>query len=311
MPDWPELCYLPLSAAYAIVALEHPGAPATDGGEVNVVATLAAWRMTKGIYRIDPTLLEALLTTPVTNDIPVDVLYRLPEWCVYLDTPGATWKGDPLPGFWARLEAHEHGTPPELRLLLDAAPQPGLLAGLDAIPLILGSGGVADALNRVMARWSQPAGVDGQAAATMPDADLLATEIAPLVSCLLYVCSQAGEITGRHGRPANPVPVRTRRHGLRLFAAEGLRVWDVGVRIGAALRRAYQADQLGAAGDRAGPRPHVRRAHWHTILSGPRKRDDGSEIPRDQRQRDLRWMPPVPVNLDTVEQLPATIRRVE
>lgn len=37
----------------------------------------------------------------------------------------------------------------------------------------------------------------------------------------------------------------------------------------------------------AGPRPHIRRAHWHTILSGPRRRD-GVPVSPAERQADLR-----------------------
>ena len=55
LPHWPQWCYLPLFGAYAIVGgggtnrvpidrAQHPG----------VVAALAAWRMTQGIYRYDP-----------------------------------------------------------------------------------------------------------------------------------------------------------------------------------------------------------------------------------------------------------------
>ncbi|GAP39068.1 hypothetical protein ISF6_0933 [Piscinibacter sakaiensis] len=99
-----------------------------------------------------------------------------------------------------------------------------------------------------------------------------------------------------------------------MFPADWPSTWDVGVRLGAALRQAYQAAETGgggAGGTHAGPRAHVRRAHWHTILSGPRLRDDGSAIPSGERRADLRWMPPIPVNVQDLEQLPATVRRVE
>ena len=58
-----------------------------------------------------------------------------------------------------------------------------------------------------------------------------------------------------------------------------------------------------------GPRPHIRRAHWHTILSGPRLRE-GQPVPASERQADLRWMPPIAVNLEDAADLPATIRKV-
>ena len=37
------------------------------------------------------------------------------------------------------------------------------------------------------------------------------------------------------------------------------------------------------------PRPHWRRAHWHSYWTGPR---DGERIAR------LKWIPPIPVGLD-------------
>lgn len=75
----------------------------------------------------------------------------------------------------------------------------------------------------------------------------------------------------------------------------------MGVRLGAALRRAYQAEQTGAERPHAGPRPHVRRAHWHGYWSGPR---DGA------RRYDLRWLPPIAVALSDANELPAVVRRV-
>jgi hypothetical protein len=43
-------------------------------------------------------------------------------------------------------------------------------------------------------------------------------------------------------------------------------------------------------GTHASPSPHIRRAHWHTFLVGPRK-----NVPKDERKRLLKWIPPVPV----------------
>ena len=77
--------------------------------------------------------------------------------------------------------------------------------------------------------------------------------------------------------------------------------WDVGVRLGAALRRAYQAAQTGGTDTHAGPRAHIRRAHWHGFWSGPRE---------GERRFDLRWLPPIPVNVEDVGELPFTVRPV-
>ena len=130
------------------------------------------------------------------------------------------------------------------------------------------------------------------------------------MSLLLYLCSASGDISG-HGVPSNPVPIKTRRGGFKLFPADGPKTWDVGVRMGAALRVAYELAQTQVEAMGASPRGHVRRAHWHGFRSGPRLREDGSEIPVEQRKFDLRWLPPIAVNLPDISELPSTIKRVK
>jgi hypothetical protein len=51
---------------------------------------------------------------------------------------------------------------------------------------------------------------------------------------------------------------------------------------------------------RASPRPHIRRAHWHTFLTG-----------QGRQARKLRWMPPIAVRVEDAGALPATVRAVE
>jgi hypothetical protein len=143
--QWAEWCYLPLAGAYAIVS---------GGGDRRVtfershhtgaIAALAAWRMTQGIYRVDPALGEALINTPIEGDIPESVLYRLPEWCVYIETPDLEWDGRPLYGIWAHLEEDANDKSHELRLLMDAATDTrdplDPLSGCCPVPIIFGSG---------------------------------------------------------------------------------------------------------------------------------------------------------------------------
>lgn len=137
----------------------------------------------------------------------------------------------------------------------------------------------------------------------------VAGTLAPLVSLLLFLCSQREEVGVEGHRPGNPAAKRTKK-GWRWFPADKLTTWDVGVRIGAALRRAYQRAETGQAEidpetGRARPRAHVRRAHWHGYWTGPRVEERAAE-----RRFPLRWMPPIPVNLDSPDDLPATVRRV-
>lgn len=119
---WPEYVYCPLAAAYAIVSGGGPRQVPPDRGlDVGILGALAAWRPTQGIYRYDATLLDALWTTPLDGQIPVEHLHRLPEWCVYLELPGRRALGVELAGAWIHLEVDATTRREELRLVLQAA----------------------------------------------------------------------------------------------------------------------------------------------------------------------------------------------
>ena len=83
--SWPEWCFLPLSGAYAIATAGSDVLP--DGPEVGVLGAILPWRLTKGVYEFDETLLAALWETPVTGELPAEVFERLPEWCCYIGFP--------------------------------------------------------------------------------------------------------------------------------------------------------------------------------------------------------------------------------
>lgn len=109
LPAWPDWCYLPIAGWYSIVCADA-GVPVLDHrhlkliGDIGRLAALGTWRMTQGVYRFDPELFAALVDTPITGDLPADLFYRLPEWCVYIETPGQQWLGTDLYGFFAHME---------------------------------------------------------------------------------------------------------------------------------------------------------------------------------------------------------------
>ncbi len=78
--------------------------------------------------------------------------------------------------------------------------------------------------------------------------------------------------------------------------------WEVAYRLGARLRAAIREVDDVEPGTHASPRAHIRRAHWHSIWTGP--------IDSNQRKIVLKWLPPIPVNVDDDEELPAVIRPV-
>lgn len=291
--DWPEYCYLPMAGSFAIVS---GGGQIERGRAIDVgrVAALVAWRATKGIYRFDSELLDRLLETPVTGHVPDDLLERLPEWCVYVELPTPrTILGVQSHGFYAHLEWDANDHRRELRLLLDTD------AGLQPVPIHLTGGNLAEGIERMLVEASKHGHVSEEALLGAPVP--AARELAPLVSVLLYLCSEEPDIESAGGdsrKPENPQPTKTRR-GVKEFAAPGVSAWNVGWRIGAILRRVSGRERAGGDGEHVGPRPHVRAAHWHTYLVGA-----------GRQRRILKWLSPILVGASS-EELPATIRRVE
>lgn len=234
LPAWPEWCYLPLAASYAIVSGGGSNrVPLERMPEVGVLGALATWRVTQGIYEYDQTILDALAATPIEGDIPTEVLYRLPEWCPYILTPGVTLPGlgDALHGFFAHLEWDAKTTRHELRLVLDVDRdgRPQLLVWL---PLHLGHGSLTDCLAAAAEEGRRQAAAIGvEIESTL--AVIGGLSIAPLVSILLYLCSEASEIHER------AVEGTGREHPRRPPARypKAPTTWAVGYRLGAAITR--------------------------------------------------------------------------
>ena len=139
-------------------------------------------------------------------------------------------------------------------------------------------------------------------AATMPDclANHIADMATPLINLVLYLCAANADFGA--DRPVRPRPTRTRR-GWKLFPPDKPRVWGVGARVGAALRAAHLSEQTDqptrtTETGRQSPRPHIRRAHWHTYLVG-----------EGRAESILKWLPPIPINVDDGDIVP-TIREV-
>lgn len=282
--NWPQWCYCPLAGAYAVVSGGGSNRVSPDRAHlVGELGALAAWRPTKGIYRFDADLAAALASTPLDRELPADVLLHLPEWCVWIDPVAG------MPGFFAFLEHDAGDGRCELRLLLDDGDS------LTQVIVHLGRGTLLDGLESMaLEAAAQHALATGRAVPTIPREQLAPAValVAPLVSLLLYLCSEEPDL-GNREPPQHP------SHRSRATGAQGETVWQVGERVGAALMAAAGAASEAQGGIHAGPRPHVRRAHWHTYWTGPRG---------GQRTARARWLSPILVGAgETV----ATVHRVE
>ena len=222
-PNWPDWCFIPITAGHTVVA-EDAGIdvmalpllyPERAGDGVRIAA-LAAWRVTQGVYQFAPELFARVMATPIRLDLASDVLFQLPEWCVYVETPGLSWGGETLHGFFAHLESDIDDQRPELRFLFDTDSQ---LAG---VPLHLGAMTMAESLDRMLAEARYRGLEIGPAAATA-----MGQMLAPFVALVLYLCLEQGTIVDRRGRhPAKPRPKKVRGEW-RLLPADGPTYWQV------------------------------------------------------------------------------------
>lgn len=285
--DWPAFCFLPMAGWYSIVSAAHRVDRLTleQIGDVAKLAALGTWRYSQGIYRYDDSMAAALGKTALSGELPVEVLLRLPEWCVYVETPGRHWLDSELLGFWAHLEWDVNTQRRELRFLLNVAD--GRL-----IPQILhiGPWTITEAIDRWFSEARNQYDRSRTRGAAIPDRETstaliqqLGESINPLLSMLLYLCSDEPDIGNRdypQEKPGRPKPKRTKK-GWRLFPPPKPKIWQVGDFVGETLRQAEQSIATGRS-----VRAHLRKAHWHGFWHGPKSAE---------RRFRYKWLPPIVV----------------
>lgn len=270
---WAPWCYVPEVEIEGIFAKDGM-IDSRLGMECPLLAVLAAWRHTQGVYRFSPDLLDAVLATPISR-IPVEALHRLPEWAVYVELPHYEVKGHRVQGMFFALDDDPREGFSDVLLLLD--PDEGPLLPV-VLPLVGESLDEAVAARdaRILAD-ADSTGDDRRRALARIAIGLqpTASDIAPLLSVALYLCAETDirDQAGDRERPSHPVPKRV-KGGERLFPPDRPTVWECGFRIGAKLRaaRAATIEHVGE-GTHAAPRPHVRRAHWHAYRVGHGRTD--------------------------------------
>jgi len=297
--EWPEWCYLPLAASFAIISAEAARQKAPIhlvASDVGNLGAIIPWRMTKGIYKFDKELLDALWTTPLDGDLPVELFFRLPEWCCYIDI-----ETEHCRGFFVYLEHDANSGHQELRFSFVSKEGP-----LVSYPLHLKKEGVISGVKSAMEfSVRNAAGIPGadkliKELATDEKMSMSAEFIAPYVSIVLYLCSVNADIHNYKNpqeKPAHQKPKKT-KNGLRYFPADKTQEYRVGSAIGGAIRR-YRASQVAHEASGVKKAAHIRRAHFHTYRIG-----------KGRMETMLKWLPPIPINIEDDDIIP-TIRTVK
>ena len=266
LPDWPSWCFMPMAGWYSIVSADQGGGLITDpriAGDIGRLSALGTWRYSQGYWKFDQDLLDALIKTSLSGDIPTEVLLRLPQWCIFAETPGLMWMGQALYGFWAHLEHDANDSHKELRLLFDIG------TDLAPFPIHLGPWPLMESVTRAVNEAARQLYLHGHGP-LLRDAKVdayLAEQLQPVLAMILYLCSDEPDTDWpKNPKPSHPALKKTKKGGWRLFPAEKVTVWKVGAIVGARLRKARAEAECGTSGK--SPRGHIRDPHWHGYWVG-------------------------------------------
>jgi hypothetical protein len=295
--DLPAWCWIPSDAVLHYFTAESAWSFLDASRELGVagdtdlvaLTALAAWRQTKGIYQVDPDLAREVVATRLDDRLPVQVLKRLPAWCCYLASGEAI---GPAAGFyvfldWVVLARHAALT---FVFDLDTPQEQGLLMDW-SVPLVEGSS-VRTAIRQAVEVARDHPGRPRGLARSLGSDRLLDEFLFPALALTLYLCAGNADIVP--GQLRSGAPTAGRRQAGGGIPGEP-QAWEVGWRIGAALRAARPATgdtpRHPAATGRAAPRPHIRRPHWQSFRVGPGR-------PNERTDSVVHWISLIQVNLD-------------
>ena len=286
---WPDYCLLPINASFTYL-VHVGGMEDTDAAMLSAELTACwMWRQNKVIYAYDRDLADILRAQADdmkdSDVLPAELLLHLPHPCIYIKAPGLV---DHTDGFWAWVDYDINRNGPELRIqwMLDD------MEHTVAQVLHIQSGWtIRDCLEDTARHTAEVLGNDGDNIADVSAKD--ARVILSAIQILLYLVSEDAEISDTPVPPRVLVPRKPQKTVTMIQDKAGdIDCKDVGIRIGAAIRKArvrYE-QRREAAGPGGAKRPHARRGHWHHYWTGPLNTPD--------RKLVLKWTAPTFVHAD-------------
>lgn len=253
------------------------------------LGAMVAWRPSKGIYRFNSALYEAVIGTEIGGEVPSHLLTRLPSYAVFIETPSLSFFSQPIHGFWAYLSRMGKQESLEIVALFQEGEPHGL-----SVPL--GNHPVSDLAEMAIKGMFEDSEIEYEL--TSDEWAEVKSSLSAMLSLLLYLCSEKPDIDNWQPSVPQMKFLGTKR---RLLQSKEVKTWEVGLRIGAAFVLAKKSSSgSGGDGSSSSVRPHIRRAHWHSFWVGQ----------RGEQTISLRWLPPILVNVEDIENLPAVIHPV-
>ena len=262
--------------------------------KVQALSVLGPWRITRGVYCFDAELSRSLADTDPAEEIPIDILLRLPEWSVCIFGAGLG-----VVCAFLSITFGDDSSPPEIVIVTIHADQTRTLLAVALNPGTTIASGV-DAMIKRQFELSSLKHYEN----LVEEKPRFTKMVSTILAHALYLCADEPDMAPA---PPRPIPKRT-RSGSRFFPPDtGSRIVPVGARFGAIFRRTraeFAVAENNAKTGRSMP-PHWRKAHWSHFWTGPRKPDKPG-----QQKKIVKWIAPTFVNA-TPEDIPVVVREVQ
>lgn len=285
--QWPDYCQLPIEAAFTLLQEQEDLSPADAAAGAAELTACWIWRRSKIVYSFDPDLARALAEQAEDVEdadvLPCDLLVHLPYPCVYIKAPGLLEGTD---GFFAWIEYDLNTKKTELRVqwvltdMRHSVPQVLHLLPGETIKVC-----ILDTIHTTQENLGEDI--------KLQDVDVGAARLVlSAIQLVLYLVSENAEveqapISIERGHTAGKV---TTVRKAQEDKASQVKEMSVGVRVGAALRKAHTTASSGKPASTGGTkRSHTRRGHWHHYWAGPKQ---------GERTLLLKWTAPTIIHPD-------------
>lgn len=299
LKDFPNWCYCPrylinnvlFNNYYSKIHIE-------SSQEIDKVSTLYSWKATKAIFFFDYTLTGNLIDTLKSNEIPFDILRRLPYWCNYIafDTPieFTDDEGGLINGFFVSLDYDEENKNEHLSITMDIE-----LLGVQNLSHFLISfpedNNLETAINEGYINFKKCKKT--KLTIKEEEVEYLYKKVCKmarmLIPFILYICSEKPDITGKKSYTLQKEIKKTKKKSFKNHSEPDF--WEVGFKIGKQIRQYEQSNNHTGAK----MHPHLRKAHWHMFYAGPRS--------AKKREVRIKWIPNIIVNSDSDSEIKPTI----
>jgi hypothetical protein len=251
----------------------------------NIAVFLLTWQYSKSIYKFNDNIYNSLTKNEINGVFPVDVIYRLPYHCIYLDLEGREIRGSTLHGVWVRLDYNKKLS----KHMICFCVNNNKLGENDKLicssySVILDKNNI---INLLKESFIEAQKLFSNSHLTTDFYSEYESEAKVFLSLILYICSDEPDIICQDKvKTEHQWSVKT-RHGQKLLPAPKVRIFNVGEEISKKIQEVNSYE----SGDKS-VRAHIRKAHWH-----------GYWVGKGRTEFKYNWVYPVIVNVELEKEI--------